>query len=88
MERDWPKFHQENFILDYFDIDWCNLLNLNLDLTTNNILNAMNSLLNKYAHFKKISKHKLKFETKPGITFSIQKSISIKNKLLVKRIHK
>ena len=48
----------------------------------------MNSLLNKYAKFKKISKHKLKFETKPGITFSIQKSISIKNKLLVKRIHK
>ena len=55
-ERDWSKFDQENFILDYFDIDWSNLLNLNeknVDLSTNNFLNAMNSLLNKYAPFKK-----------------------------------
>ena len=28
-ERDWSKFDQENFIVDYFDIDWSNLLNLN-----------------------------------------------------------
>ena len=27
-ERDWSKFDLENFILDYFDIDWSNLLNL------------------------------------------------------------
>ena len=54
-ERDWSKFDQENFILDYFDIDWSNLLNLNeknVDLTTNNFLNVMNSLLNRYAPFK------------------------------------
>ena len=90
-ERDWSKFDQENFILDYFDIDWSNLLNLNeknVDLTTNNFLNAMNSLLNKYATSKKFSKYKLKFKTKPWITFGIQKSISIKNKLLKKFINK
>ena len=55
-ERDWSKFDQENFILDYFDTDWSNFLNLNeknVDLSTNNFLNAMNSLLNKYAPFKK-----------------------------------
>ena len=66
-ERDW-EFHQENFILDYFDTDWSNLLNLNeknVDLSTNNFFNAMNSLLDKYAPFKKISKYKLKFKTKP-----------------------
>ena len=88
-ERDWSKFDQENFILDYFDTDWSNLLNLNeksVDLSTNNFLNAMNSLLNKYAPFKKISKYKLKFKTKPWITFGIQKSISVKNKLLKKFI--
>ena len=28
-ERDWPKFDQGTFILDYIDIDWPNLLNLN-----------------------------------------------------------
>ena len=48
----------------------------------------MNSLLNKYASFKKISKCKLKFKTEPWITFGIQKSISIKNKLLKKFINK
>ena len=90
-ERDWSKFDQENFILDYFDIDLSNLLNLNeknVDLSTNNFLNAMNSLLNEYAPFKKISKYKLKFKTKPWITFGIQKSISVKNKLLKKFINK
>ena len=55
-ERDWLKVDQQNFILDY--IDWSNLLNLNeknVDLTTNNFLNVMNSLLNKHASFKKIN---------------------------------
>ena len=78
-------------MLDYLDTDYSNLLNLNernVDLTANNFLNAMNSLLNKYARFKKISKYKLKFKTKPWITFGIQKSISIKNKLLKKFIKK
>ena len=28
-ERDWSKFDQEIFILDYFDTDWSNLLTLN-----------------------------------------------------------
>ena len=40
----------------------------------------MNSLLNKYAPFKKINKCKLKFKTKNSITFGIQKSISVKNR--------
>ena len=45
------------FILDYFHIDWSNLLNLNeknVDLTANNFLNTINSLLNKYVPFKKL----------------------------------
>ena len=60
----------------------------NVDLTAKNFLNAMNYLLNKYAPFKRISKYKLKFKTKPWITSGKQKSISIKNKLLKKRINK
>ena len=82
-ERDWSKFDQENFILDYFDIGWSNLLNPNektVDLTTSNFHNAMNYLPNKYAPFKKIGKYK--FKTKLWITIGIQKSISVKNKLL------
>ena len=87
-ETDWSKFDEENFI---FDTDWSNLLNLNeknVDLSTNNFLNVINSLLNKYAPFKKISKYKFKFKRKPWITFGIQKSISVENKLLKKFINK
>ena len=90
-ERNLSKFDQENFILKYFDIDWSNLLNLNeknVDLSTNNFLNAMSSLLDKYAPFKKVSKYKLKFKTKPWIIFGIQTSISVKNKILKKFINK
>ena len=43
--------------------------------------NNMNNLLDKHAPFKKISKHKLKFKTKPWLTAALQKSISIKNSL-------
>ena len=48
----------------------------------------MNSLLNKYASFKKISKYKLKFKAKPWIIFGIQKLVSVKNKLLKKFVYK
>ena len=47
------------------------------------ILYSINILL-----LKKISKYKLKFKTKPWITFGIEKSISIKNKLLKRLINK
>ena len=90
-EKDRSKFDQENFILDYFDIDWCNLLNLNeknVDPAAINFLSAMNSLLDKFAPFKKISNYNLKFKTKPWITSGIRRLISIKNKLLKKFINK
>ena len=84
-ERDWSKFDQESFIVNYFHIDWSNLLNLNeknADLSTNNFLNAMNN----FAPFKKIRKYKLKFKTKPWITFGIQNQSLLKKKT-VEEIH-
>ena len=65
-----------------------NLTRKTLSWTTNNFLNAINYLLNRYARFKRISKYKLKFKTKAWITFCQQKSISIKSKLLKKFINK
>ena len=64
-KRDWSKFDQENFILDYFDIDWSNLLNLNeknVDSKTINFLNDIiikNKLLKKFIN-KKDNRKKLK----------------------------
>ena len=60
----------------------------NGNLATNNFLDTINSVLNKYAPLKRVNKYKLRFENKPWITFGIQKSIYIKNKLLKKFINK
>ena len=48
----------------------------------------MNMLLDTYAPLKKINKYKLKFKSKPWITLGLQKSISVKNKLLTNFINK
>ena len=56
-ERDWSNFDQENFVLDYFDIDWPSVLKLddkNVNSATNNFLDTIHSVLNKYAHLKKL----------------------------------
>ena len=86
-ERDWSKFDQENFILDYFSVDWEDLLKtdeLNADNSTKIYLDKINMLLDTYAPLKRINKYKLKFKSKPWIILGLQKSILVKNKLFYK----
>ena len=45
-------------------------------------------LLDTYAPIKKINKYKLNFKSKRWITLRLQKSISVRNKLLVNFINK
>ena len=81
-ERDWSKFNKENFILDYFEKNWSDILQLdqqNVDLSIESFLNNMNSILDSNAPFKRVSKYKLRFKTKPWITPALQKSISVTN---------
>ena len=88
-EREWSKFKEENFILDYFDKDWADFLQVdeqNVNLSLDFFLNNRNSILDVHAPLKKVNKYKLKFKTKPWITPALQKSISIKNNLLKKFI--
>ena len=90
-ERDWSKFDQENFILDNFSVDWEDLLKtdeLNADNSTRMYLDKINMLLDTYAPLKRINKYKMKFKSKPWITLGLQKSISVKNKLLKNFINK
>ena len=57
-ERDWSNFDQENFILDYFSINWNVALKLdeqNVDYSTESFLNKISSLLSHYNLLKKIS---------------------------------
>ena len=76
-------------MLDCFDIDSPNTFRLdeeNINSATNNFLDTINSVLNKYAPLKKVNKYKLRFKNKPWITSGIQKSIYIK-KQAIKKIH-
>ena len=88
-ERDWSKFKQENFILDYFDKDWADLLQIdqqNVNLSMDSFLNNINSILDVHAPLKKVNKYKLKFKTKLWIIPALQKSISINKNSLKKFI--
>ena len=90
-ERHWSKFDQESFILDYFSADWEDFLkidDLNVDNSAKIYLDKINMLLDTYAPLKRINKYKLKFKSKPWITLALQKSISVKNKLLTNFINK
>ena len=63
-KRDWFKFDHENFILDYFSVDWEVLLKIdekNVDNSTKMYLDRINMLLDTYAPLKRINKYKLKF---------------------------
>ena len=90
-ERDWSKFDRENFILDYFSVEWKDLLKideLNANKSTKKFLDKINKLLDTYAPLKRVKKCKLKFKSKTWITLGLQKSISVKNKLLTNSINK
>ena len=66
-ERDWSKFDQESFILDYFFVDWEDLLKIderNAANLTKMFLDKISMLLDTYSSFKKINKYNLKFKSK------------------------
>ena len=87
-ERDWSNFMQENFILNYFSVDWNSLINYDKDVnhSFNNFFKRINAILDNHAPLRKVAKKKLRFRSKPWITLGLQKSISIKNSLFAKFI--
>ena len=93
-EHDWSNFNQENFILDYFSVNWKNVINLqrnDVNHSLQNFFDSVNDLLKIHAPYKKVKKYKLKFKEKPWISSCIKKSISIKTQfsrnILIKKIH-
>ena len=75
--------------MDYFDKNWSNILNPkhgNVNVSMESFANNMNDLLDNHVTFKKTSKYKLKFMTKPWITGNLKKPISIKNDLFKRYI--
>ena len=89
-ERDWSTFDKNNVTLDYFAIDWNDILQTekgDINKSLENFLNSFNSLLDRYAPLKKVPRYKLRFRDKPWITLGIQKSIQIKNKYFTRYIN-
>ena len=70
-------------------MDWTDIIKSekkNIDFSFECFLKKFNLILDKYLPLKKLTKQKLKFKTKSWITPGLQKSISVKNKLLTKFI--
>ena len=61
---------------------------LNADNSTKIYLDKINMLLDTYAPLKRINKYKLKLKSKPWITLGLQKSVSVKDKLLTNFLNK
>ena len=60
LERDWSKFNKENFILDYFDKNWSEILQLdqqNVNLSMDSYLDHMNAILDIHVPYKKVNNH-------------------------------
>ena len=90
-ERHWSKFDWENFIPDYFPVDWEDLLKideLNADSSSRMYLDKINMLSDTYAPLKRINEYKLQFKSKAWITLGLRKSVSVKNKWLTNLINK
>ena len=90
-ECDWSNFNQENYIVDYFSVNWKNTINLqknDVDHSLQSFFDSVNGLLKIHAPYKKVKKYKLKFKEKPCISSGLQKSISIKNSFFKKCINK
>ena len=55
-ERDWSRFDRENFVLDYFSVEWDNFLlspNRNTEKSYKTFLEKFESLPDTYAPLKK-----------------------------------
>ena len=67
-ERSWIKFIQAEFVMDYLDKDWSNIVNIkNVNVSMNRFVNNLNKIYlinmpNKKK--KKISNYKLKSQIK------------------------
>ena len=55
-EKDWSRFDQENFVLDYFSVEWDNVLispKINIEKSYKTFLEKFESLLDAYGPQKK-----------------------------------
>ena len=89
-KRDTKRFNRENFLLDFFDINWDETIEINKKDVNNSFDNFMvkiNEILDKHMPYKKISYKEFKNRYKPWINKEILDSIKEKNKLFKKYVN-
>ena len=82
VNTNWSKFDQENFILDYLNIDWdCTFdeCGLDPDLCFNIFDSKIKGLLDLHLPTVRLTKRQLKTQLKPWITPGIIKSMYIRD---------
>ena len=81
LRHDWRKFESNKFISDFDQTDWEQILcseKSDVNLSMNQYLSKIDSLLETHAPLKKLNKKELKFLTKPWITQGLQNYIKKK----------
>ena len=87
--RDYKNFNKTEFILDYFDIDWNDILELDkndANLSTEKLISTMNDLIDKHIPLKKVPQKNLIRPDKPWISPHIISKIRAKDRLYKKYI--
>ena len=82
--RNYKKINRDKFELDLEHINWVEALKVNdknVDSSLGNVLQRINSLLEKHAPLKQITKKEIKTKSKPCITTCILTSSWNKNKI-------
>ena len=69
-ERDWSNFNQENFILDYFSVNWKNVINLqrnDVNHSLQKFFESVNDLLKILVPYKKVKNINLNSKKNLGL---------------------
>ena len=90
-KRDFKNFNKTEFILDYFDIEWNNILQLEKqdpNISTENFVKTMSDLVDKHLPLKKIPNKNQVRTDKPWVTPDIIHKIKRRDKLYKAYIRK
>lgn len=81
--QDWKNFNRENFILDFFSVDWTKELELHKrdpNFSFSAFYSLLTSLIDRNVPIRKMTKKQIKTSLKPWITKGIKTSIYQRNK--------
>ena len=88
-KRDTKNFSQDDFILDYLNVDWDSKMEIDkndVNLSTEKFFSRMSTIIDKHMPVKKLKAKEFKQQLKPWITPTIVAKIKTKNKLYKKLV--